>query len=546
MAEEIPPGTAMGSAIHWFRKGLRLHDNPALLAALEQPLELRPLFILDPHFVRSSPSSHVGINRWRFLQETLQDLDTQLRARGSRLFVARGQPEVILPGLFEAWQVKVLTFELDTEPYALARDARIETLAQARGIQVEQRVSHTLYSPQVVIQANQGKAPLTYVSFQKTCDKLSPPPQPLAFPATLPKVAQVSDSSLLNDPAYQPPDLQELGVDASLLKPVKFPGGEIEGRRRLHEYVGEKRAQWVRAFEKPKTSPNSLEPSTTVLSPYLKFGCVSAREMYWRLQAILKKGPHSQPPVSLIGQLLWREFYYVVGAHTPNFDRMAGNSVCRQIPWDVNDEYLQAWTHARTGYPWIDAVMTQLRDEGWIHHLARHAVACFLTRGDLYLSWEQGQTVFEELLLDADWALNAGNWMWLSASAFFHQYYRVYSPVVFGKKTDPNGDYIRKYLPRLKKFPNNYIYEPWKAPLSVQKAANCIIGTDYPRPIVDHDRIHKINIGRHKAAYAKGKDEAIAKSPATAKSPAATKVKRKEAPPSTSGPISKYLKRKKV
>ena len=107
---------------------------------------------------------------------------------------------------------------------------------------------------------------------------------------------------------------------------------------------------------------------------------------------------------------------------------------------------LETWFYllqARTGYPFIDAIMTQLREEGWIHHLARHAVACFLTRGDLWLSWERGQAVFEEWLLDADWFLNSANWMWLSCSAFFHQYYRVYSPVAFGKKTDKNGDYIR-------------------------------------------------------------------------------------------------------
>merc|ERR1711994_1022588 len=139
-------------------------------------------------------------------------------------------------------------------------------------------------------------------------------------------------------------------------------------------------------------------------------------------------------------------------------------------------------------------------------HMGRHSLAGGLTRGDLWQSWESGQRVFEELLLDADWSLNAGNWMWLSASAFFHQFFRVYSPVAFGKKTDKNGDYIRKYLPILKKFPSNYIYEPWKAPLSVQKAAGCIIGTDYHRPIVDHDVIHKENMAKMKAAYAAKRD----------------------------------------
>jgi len=222
--------------------------------------------------------------------------------------------------------------------------------------------------------------------------------------------------------------------------------------------------------------------------------------MYWRLSHLYSGAKHSQPPVSLHGQLLWREFYYSVAALTPNFDKMAGNTVCRQVPWDQDEEKLAAWTEARTGFPFIDAIMTQLRTEGWIHHLARHAVACFLTRGDLWQSWEKGQEVFEELLLDADWSLNAGNWMWLSASAFFHQYWRVYSPVAFGKKTDKSGEYIRKYLPILKKMPEKYIYQPWEAPLQVQKAAGCVIGKDYPRPMVDHAVVSKENMARMKAA----------------------------------------------
>lgn len=138
--------------------------------------------------------------------------------------------------------------------------------------------------------------------------------------------------------------------------------------------------------------------------------------------------------------------------------------------------------------------MTQLRLEGWIHHLARHMVACFLTRGDLFQSWEEGLRVFDEYLIDGDWSLNTGNWMWLSCSAFFHQYFRVYSPVAFGKKTDPDGDYIRKYVPALKDFPKSYIYEPWTAPMPLQKQAKCIIGVDYPKPIVDHNQVSKINM----------------------------------------------------
>ena len=168
----------------------------------------------------------------------------------------------------------------------------------------------------------------------------------------------------------------------------------------------------------------------------------------------------------------------------------------RQIPWGADAALLAAWEAGRTGYPWIDAAMTQLRTQGWLHHLARHAVACFLTRGDLWQSWEAGAAVFDRLLLDADWALNNGNWQWLSASAFFHQFFRVYSPVAFPKKYDATGAYVRHFLPGarapprprrtaapaaltrlvlplavLARMPDKYIYEPWKAPAAVQQAA---------------------------------------------------------------------------
>ena len=172
---------------------------------------------------------------------------------------------------------------------------------------------------------------------------------------------------------------------------------------------------------------------------------------------------------------------------------MEGNPICPQIPWGEDPEKLAAWTEARTGFPFIDAIMIQLREEGWVHHLARHAVACFLTRGDLWIHWERGMEVFEKYLIDYDWSINSCNWMWLSSSSFFLP---IYSPVAFGKKTDPSGAYIRKYLPRLARYPDKYVYEPWTAPLEVQEEAGCIIGEDYPRPIVDHEKASKENIAR--------------------------------------------------
>jgi len=172
-----------------------------------------------------------------------------------------------------------------------------------------------------------------------------------------------------------------------------------------------------------------------------------------------------------------------------------------EIPWDDDPALLAAWKESRTGYPYIDAIMTQLRETGWIHHLARHSVACFLTRGDLWQSWEQGAEVFEEYLIDADWSINNFNWQWLSCTAHFYQYFRCYSPIAFGKKTDKNGDYIRKWLPMFKDFPAQYIYEPWEAPIAIQKKCGVIVGENYPDPIVDHKVISKSNMSRMKEAY---------------------------------------------
>lgn len=187
-------------------------------------------------------------------------------------------------------------------------------------------------------------------------------------------------------------------------------------------------------------SPQSLLASQTGLSPYLRFGCLSTRLFYYQLTDLYKKIKKTNPPLSLHGQLLWREFFYCCATKNPNFDKMNGNPICVQIPWDKNPEALAKWANGQTGFPWIDAIMSQLREEGWIHHLARHAVACFLTRGNLWISWEEGMKVFEELLLDADWSVNAGMWLWLSCSSFFQQFFHCYCPVKFGRKADPNGE----------------------------------------------------------------------------------------------------------
>ncbi|XP_044536012.1 cryptochrome-2 [Gracilinanus agilis] len=485
------------SSVHWFRKGLRLHDNPALQAALRGARCVRCVYILDPWF---AASSSVGINRWRFLLQSLEDLDISLRKLNSRLFVVRGQPTDVFPRLFKEWGVTRLTFEYDSEPFGKERDTAIVKMAKEAGVEVVTENSHTLYDLDRIIELNGQKPPLTYKRFQAIISRMELPRKPVNSVTSQQMQRCQAEIQENHDDAYGVPSLEELGFPTDGLGPAVWQGGETEALARLDKHL--ERKAWVANYERPRMNATSLLASPTGLSPYLRFGCLSCRLFYYRLWELYKKVKRNNtPPLSLYGQLLWREFFYTAATNNPKFDRMEGNPICIQIPWDRNPEALAKWAEGKTGFPWIDAIMTQLRQEGWIHHLARHAVACFLTRGDLWVSWESGVRVFDELLLDADFSVNAGSWMWLSCSAFFQQFFHCYCPVGFGRRTDPSGDYVRRYLPQLKGFPARYIYEPWNAPEPVQKAAKCVIGVDYPRPIVNHAETSRLNIERMKQIY---------------------------------------------
>ncbi|CAN8259209.1 unnamed protein product [Cochlearia groenlandica] len=483
-----------GSLI-WFRKGLRIHDNPALEHASKGSDFLYPVFVIDPHYMEPDPSafspgsSRAGVNRIRFLLESLKDLDSSLKKLGSRLLVLKGEPCEVIVRCLQEWNVNKLCFEYDTDPYYQALDFKVKDYASCNGVDIFSPVSHTLFNPSYIIEKNGGRPPLSYQSFLKIAGEPSCAKSELVMSySSLPPVGGFGNLGV-----SEVPTLKELGYreDEQGGEWTPFKGGESQALERLNKSISDK--AWVANFEKPKGDPSAfLKPATTVLSPYLKFGCLSSRYFYQCLQSIYKNvKKHTSPPVSLLGQLLWREFFYTTAFGTSNFDKMKGNRICKQIPWKEDQDMLAAWRDGKTGYPWIDAIMIQLRKWGWMHHLARHSVACFLTRGDLFIHWEQGRDVFERLLIDSDWAINNGNWMWLSCSSFFYQYNRIYSPISFGKKYDPDGKYIRHFLPVLKDMPKQYIYEPWTAPVSVQTKANCIVGKDYPKPMVLHDSASK-------------------------------------------------------
>ncbi|KPM43511.1 Cryptochrome-1 [Neonectria ditissima] len=545
--------------IYWFRTDLRLHDSPALKAALDlDPAVLWPIFTWDPHYVYRARG---GLNRWQFLLDCQNDLSesiTKLNPK-SKLFVLREAPQTLFPKLFRAWNVTHLVFEKDIDAYARERDNIVVQAAKDAGVEVIIRSGRTLWDSDRVVEKHGGKPTMSISQLQAAGSKVGPINKPIPAPGRLPDPGDMpidfeqwqpdvdpdfnSERRTETDTAYNRIDGPNGDFSIETMEELGFPsattthrGGESIALKMLEDILANKK--YTATFEKPKTSPAQFEPqSTTFLSPFLHFGALSVREFYWRVQDVVKSfgSGASSPPESLTGQLLFRDMYFAAQAALgPVFNQTANNPYCRFIPWhlpskrdpstglvtgeyDVDSEeaetWFKRWKWGVTGFPWIDALMRQLKTEGWIHHLGRHSVACFLTRGGCYIDWERGAEVFEEWLLDHEPACNAGNWQWLSCTAFFSQYFRCYSPISFGQKWDRQGNFIRRWVPELKNMDAKYIYEPWKAPLVDQKKAGVRIkgnGLDdveegtYPKPMFDFSQRRTACLAAMKTAYQVG------------------------------------------
>ncbi|KAJ8601269.1 hypothetical protein CTAYLR_010695 [Chrysophaeum taylorii] len=476
----------------WFRKCLRLHDNAALVEAVSSSYVV-PLFVLDP-------TLYATPHRLRFLVESLEDLDRELVRRKSQLFVVRGNPPKVLEAIFARegplgdLRVDRCLWEADpADPTSI--DSAAAAIASTHGVEARAVPGgHTIWDLEATLRViGTGSVPTTMRAMERLADKLGPPPAPLEAPAEIPPVPP--NTRIVREVPAAPPGE---GI---------VSGGETRGLLRLADVLGRDGGKFAATFEKPKTRSTTV--STTLLSPYVSFGCVSARRLYADLVVALRPfgAETSKPPASLVGQLYFRELSYLHGLRVGSgFGTQRESPVCVDVPWDDNPALLDAWERGKTGYPYVDACMRMLASTGYLHHLARHSCACFLTRGDLWVSWEKGAAVFEKHLLDFDWAVNNFNWLWLAGTApWSAPYFRVYSPTPDPRKSalnvdDENGDFVRRYVPELEHFPAKHIYAPWKCPIADQRKASCIIGKDYPKPVVDHAAVSKANIARFKQA----------------------------------------------
>ncbi|CAH1799144.1 unnamed protein product [Owenia fusiformis] len=481
--------TKPGCSILWFRHGLRLHDNPALQEAIKDCEKLYPVFIFDGQVAGTSTS---GYNRTRFLLECLEDLDRQFKDAGGRLYVLYGKPVDVFREIHQEWGVTKICFEQDPEPIWQNRDALVRDFCKSAGIECVEKIGHTLWNPKDIISENGGMPPLTYEKFNAITSLIGPPPRPTERHSFISVKLPVEPD---HDERHSIPSLEKLGKEPELPEQLmrinQWKGGESEARKLFKIRMRDEEEAFKKGFMMPNQfKPNMAAPPTS-MAAHLRFGCISVREMYWAIHDTFEKVRKEDSPTQLTGQLVWREFFYTMSVGNKDYDKMAPNPICLDIPWYENKEHLKLWEQGQTGFPFIDACQRQMLQEGWVHHVGRHATSCFLTRGDLWISWEEGLKVYLKYMLDADWSVCAGNWMWVSSSAFEKvlQCPSCLDPVKYGMRMDSKGEFVRRYVPELRDMPLRYLFSPWLSPLNIQKKANCIIGTDYPKPMVNHKEV---------------------------------------------------------
>jgi deoxyribodipyrimidine photo-lyase len=377
----------MSTALVWFRRDLRVHDHPPLRAALDAHERVVPVFVLEERLL--TPSE----NRAKFLYACLHDL-----RRALDLVVLRGDPRTELPRLAREHGATAAYFASDVSPFAMARDREVEAALQQAGVEPRRTPGNFI--------ADIGKLkPYTvFTPFWRAWRQL-PRREVLGAPRTVPVPS---------------------GLTLGAIPAGGHEGGETAGRKRMLAFDHTTYAQ----------ARNRLDRDTSMLSPYLHFGCVSARELEARAG-----GEYAR-------QLAWRDFYAHVLLHNPGNTRHAHQRDLDDIEWEGTDEHFDAWREGRTGFPVVDAGMRQLAATGWMHNRARLITACFLVK-DLHIDWRRGERHFMRHLLDGDVASNNGNWQWIASvgvdPAPLHR--RLYNPALQAKRHDPDGAYVARWAP---------------------------------------------------------------------------------------------------
>jgi deoxyribodipyrimidine photo-lyase len=466
--------------IHWFRRDLRLGDNTALAAAaLAAGGAVIPLFILDDTILGSARYGSPGRARW--LLENLRALDAELRAAGSRLVVRRGEPVRELLAAARECGARGVCWNRDYTPYAIRRDTAAKSALREAGLEARSFKDVVIFEMDEV--TTQSGAPYTVYSpyarrWRALLDAQGLPP--LQPPPALAPVERWPASLPLPSP-------EELGLGPA--EAALPPAGERAGLERLAAFCDLRRELGLASYAERRDI--MAVAGTSRLSPYLRLGAVSVRAaLRGALDLLADGGAEAAAARESIerwaGEIAWHDFYTQVLYHFPH---VLGGAFRREfdgLEWENDPGLFAAWQEGRTGYPVVDAAMRQLRQEGWMHNRARMVVASFLTK-DLLVDWRWGERHFMRLLLDGDPAVNNGSWQWAAGTGTDAQpYFRIFNPVSQGAKFDPEGAYVRTYVPELANVPSRFVHQPHLMAPAEQLRADVQVGRDYPRPVVDH------------------------------------------------------------
>ncbi len=472
----------MSTAVVWFRRDLRLHDHPALSSAVGEFEHIVPAFVLDEALLRGRFASAA---RTTFMLGCLRALDEELRQRGSRLVIRRGPPEQAITDLALAAGAAAVFWTSDVSPYARARDARVTEALRVAGVQARAHGGNYVIDIAKPRTQDDG-AYHVFSPFFRRWRSLERRPVHGAPRKLRPVPSEIAGEDL-------PHSIVDLGLAAAgVAEPIAAPG-EPAARQALEQWLADGLARYA-------DRQNGMgRLGTSRLSPYLRWGCLSPRELEHR--ALTESG--GKGAEAWVRQLGWRDFYAHVLLAWPQNTRLEFQPRLRGLEWEPPGENLDAWQEGQTGYPIVDAGMRQLARTGWMHNRARLIVGSFLTK-DLHLDWREGERWFERLLLDGEPAQNNGNWQWIASVGTdpAPAYRRMYNPTLQAQRFDPGGAYIRRWVPELERVPDEKLFEPWTMSEREQRAAGCVISRDYPAPVVQHKVQRRRALERYRAAAA--------------------------------------------
>ena len=464
------PGTVV-----WLGHDLRLSDHAALDHAAATRGPVIPLFVWAPE--EHGDWAPGGAHRW-WLGESLGVLDADLRERGSRLTLRQGPSLDALRDVIGATGADAVVWLTRYEPALRARDAEIREALEADGIACKQFTGRLLHEPEE-IRTGSGGPYHVYGPFWRKFKAVVDVPEPLATPrlgaSRAPEAWPESDGV----DALGLTALQQDGVDWSGEMAAFWAPGAAGARQRLDRFLAV-----AHDYDDDRNRPDLRH--TSELSPHLHWGEISPREVWHAVQSWVSNGTTREAADKYLSELAWREFSYHVLHAYPSLPDEPLKAKYAPFRWDDAPGALRAWQRGQTGYPIVDAGMRQLYALGWMHNRVRMITGSFLCK-DLLLDWREGERWFWDCLCGGDLANNSMGWQWVAGSGADAQpFFRIFNPVSQGETHDPEGDYVREWVPELAGLPKKWIHKPWEAPDDVLKAAGVTLGETYPEPLVDH------------------------------------------------------------